>query len=167
MKLNVTINGESCVLLLERRPANLTYALEGVGRQAGEASIAEVSAGIYSVLLGTQSFTVHLVSGVQELEVWIGKDRYRVAFSDIRDVAGSTAKQANKGPLEIRALMPGRIIRLLVARGDRVQLEQGVIVVEAMKMQNEMKSAREGIVSQIFVNEGAIVAAGEKLLVID
>ena len=167
LKLNVTINGESCGLQLELRPSHLTYALKGVIGHEGEASVAEVRPGTFSVLLGTRSITARVVSGADGIEVWIGEDKYSISFPDTRDRAERTTRQANKGPLQIRALMPGRIVRLLVGPGDLVQPEQGLIVVEAMKMQNEMKTPRAGTVAQIFASEGAIVAAGEKLMVIE
>ena len=63
--------------------------------------------------------------------------------------------------------MPGRIIRLLVQPGDEVTAHQGVIVIEAMKMQNELKAARAGKVAEIKTETGATVAAGEVLLVIE
>ena len=62
--------------------------------------------------------------------------------------------------------MPGKVVRVLVAAGDAVEAGQGLLVVEAMKMQNEMKSPRDGIIAKILVAEGATVAAGETLVVI-
>ena len=71
------------------------------------------------------------------------------------------------GPLELRAQMPGKVIKILVAQGAAVQSGQGLIVVEAMKMQNEMKSPKDGVVSKIHAAEGATVAAGEILIVVE
>jgi biotin carboxyl carrier protein len=63
--------------------------------------------------------------------------------------------------------MPGRVIKLLVKRGDAVSAGQPVIIVEAMKMQNEMKSPKAGSVVKIQAAEGSTVMAGETLLVIE
>ena len=59
--------------------------------------------------------------------------------------------------------MPGRVVRLLVAEGERVETGQGIVVVEAMKMQNEMKAPKSGRVVSLAVKEGDAVAAGETL----
>jgi biotin carboxyl carrier protein len=63
--------------------------------------------------------------------------------------------------------MPGKVVRLLVAQGDTVEAGQGVAVVEAMKMQNELKAQRGGSVASIAVAEGALVSGGDTLMVID
>ena len=59
--------------------------------------------------------------------------------------------------------MPGKVVRLLVSQGDPVEAGQGIAVVEAMKMQNEMKSARAGTVISLSVKEGDTVSAGQVL----
>jgi biotin carboxyl carrier protein len=63
--------------------------------------------------------------------------------------------------------MPGKVIKLLVEQGARVESGQGVIIVEAMKMQNEMKAMKTGVVQKIHTDEGATVAAGEVLMIIE
>ena len=63
--------------------------------------------------------------------------------------------------------MPGKVVRILVAEGDIVEAGQGLAVVEAMKMQNEMKAPRAGVVKSIKAREGATVSAGEALMVIE
>ena len=63
--------------------------------------------------------------------------------------------------------MPGKVVKLLVDEGEEVQSDQGVIVVEAMKMENELKSAVTGKVKEIFVQEGEVVEAGAKLLLVE
>jgi biotin carboxyl carrier protein len=62
--------------------------------------------------------------------------------------------------------MPGKVIRVLVGAGDAVEAGQGLVVVEAMKMQNEMKSTRAGQVVEVRVQDGATVSAGDTLVVI-
>jgi biotin carboxyl carrier protein len=63
--------------------------------------------------------------------------------------------------------MPGRIVKLLVHRGDMVAAGQGIVVVEAMKMENELRAARPGQVTAVHVEEGATVEAGAKLVTIE
>ncbi|MBK6587173.1 MAG: hypothetical protein IPG22_02470 [Acidobacteria bacterium] len=63
--------------------------------------------------------------------------------------------------------MPGKVVRVLVAQGDTVQKGDGVVVVEAMKMQNEMKSPKDGVIAAIKAAEGDTVGAGDVLVVIE
>lgn len=71
------------------------------------------------------------------------------------------------GKAEIKTAMPGKVVRILKTVGDTVEKNEGVIVVEAMKMQNEMRSPKDGRVSEIKVAEGDTVAAGDVLVVIE
>ncbi len=99
--------------------------------------------------------------------MWAGTERHIIAVADARDRSGKSKKIAAAGPMEIRAQMPGKVIKVVAAVGAKVQAGQGVIVVEAMKMQNEMKSPKDGIIARIFVSEGATVTAGETLIVVE
>ena len=63
--------------------------------------------------------------------------------------------------------MPGKVVKILVKEGEEVDEKQGVIVIEAMKMENEFKSKSSGKVKEIFVTEGDVVAGGAKLLLIE
>ena len=69
--------------------------------------------------------------------------------------------------MEIAAMMPGKVVRVLVAEGDEVEAGAGLVVVEAMKMQNEMKSPKSGRVVEVKIKPEATVAAGEVLMVIE
>jgi biotin carboxyl carrier protein len=71
------------------------------------------------------------------------------------------------GPHTIKAPMPGRIVRVLVAVGDRVSARQPVVIVEAMKMENELRSSGTGVVKEIRVQQGQAIDTGVVLLVID
>lgn len=166
MKLRVEVDGQNYTLDLRPNGEHPEYTLHGASAVSGTASVAEVIPGVFSVLLGGTSFAVRVAQRGEDLEVWVGPQRHTICIADARDRAGKDNKIAAAGPMEIRAQMPGRVIKLLAALGANVTAGQGVIVVEAMKMQNEMKSPRDGIVSKILVTEGATVAAGETLVVI-
>ena len=73
---------------------------------------------------------------------------------------------AGSGPLRIVAPMPGKVVRVLVKAGDPVRARQGVVVVEAMKMENELRADRDGTVAEIHTREGMSVEAGALLVVI-
>jgi biotin carboxyl carrier protein len=84
--------------------------------------------------------------------------------------AGAAARDrrgAGPGQARITAIMPGRIVRLLVKPGDQVSARQGLLVVEAMKMENEITAPRAGTIKQVFVAAGRPVEAGEALLVLE
>jgi biotin carboxyl carrier protein len=68
---------------------------------------------------------------------------------------------------DVKAPMPGKVIRLLVREGDEVQAGQGLAVVEAMKMQNELKALRAGRVLRVAVKDGATVGAGDVLVTLE
>ncbi len=161
------MDGEDYSLDLAWNGANSEYSLHGVEHASGSASVIEVMPGVFSILVGQRSFNVHLVPNGQELEVWTRGERHRIAVADARDRSSKRNKITAAGPTEIRAQMPGKVVKLLVELGANVQAGQGVIVVEAMKMQNEMKSPKDGVVSSIKATEGATVLAGETLLVIE
>lgn len=167
MKLRVAVDGQDYTLDLQQNGADSEYRLDGVVQASGSASISEITPGVFSVLLGARSFLVHIARRGEDLEVWTGTERHRVSITDARDRSAGGKKVSTAGPMEIRALMPGKVVKLLARPGDQVQAGQGVIVVEAMKMQNEMKAPKDGTVSKILVEEGATVIAGETLIVIE
>jgi biotin carboxyl carrier protein len=82
-------------------------------------------------------------------------------------LARRSGKQGREGVETITAPMPGKVVRVLVAPGDAVEAGQGLVVVEAMKMQNEMKASLAGRVATVPAREGATVAAGEVLATIE
>jgi biotin carboxyl carrier protein len=168
LKLKVDIDGEAFSLELRRaNGAAAEYVLSGAFARAGQASIAKTMPGVFSVLLGSGSFTVAVAQRGSELEVWAGGRRHVVTLADPRDRAAKSDRASAAGPVEIRAQMPGKVIKVLVAQDAAVEAGQGVIIVEAMKMQNEMKSPKNGTVRKIHAAEGSTVAAGETLMVIE
>jgi biotin carboxyl carrier protein len=80
-----------------------------------------------------------------------------------RKLAAAAAPRANTGPLSIKSPMPGKVVKVLVAPGDAVKAGQGVVVVEAMKMENELRAPRDGQVQAVSAREGQAVEAGQTL----
>jgi biotin carboxyl carrier protein len=103
------------------------------------------------------SMTLH-VDGVP-VEVSINRMR--------RPGAAAASHPADEGPQRVTAPMPGKIVKLLVKPGDKVQPRQGVVVVEAMKMENELRARAAGTVSEVRVREGASVEAGAILVILE
>ena len=101
---------------------------------------------------------------------WVAElPRVAIAAEVDRHRFGSATSDggADQGPQRIVAPMPGRVVRLLVKVGDDVAARQGLVVVEAMKMENELSSPRSGRVREIGVAEGTSVESGRLLVVVE
>jgi biotin carboxyl carrier protein len=100
--------------------------------------------------------------------VLIAGRRFEFEISDPRSLQGRrSAGGGAVGPRTVQAPMPGRVVRVLVAVGDEVAEHQGVVAIEAMKMQNELKSPKAGKVVRVAVAVGDTVGAGDVLVVIE
>jgi biotin carboxyl carrier protein len=124
-----------------------------------------VEPGVYSVLLDGKSFEVRMLPGGQQLEV--GGRRLTVEARDPRNSSSRSRAASVGGRQNIAAPMPGKVIRVLVDEGEAVEAGHGLVVVEAMKMQNEMKASRPGKVVEVRVRDGDTVGAGDTLVVLE
>ncbi len=167
LKRRVTLDGAESLLELQIEHGEAVFTLHGAIEAEGKASIAEIAPGVFSVLLGAASFTTHVLRQGSALEITVGHSRYSVEVVDPRDRPSDARQHAASGPVEIRAQMPGKVVKILVEHGAAVAAGQSLLVVEAMKMQNEVKAQREGVAGKIYVAEGATVVAGEKLMLIE
>jgi len=127
-----------------------------------EPDVVEVEPGVYSVIAGTASWEVRVAGN----EVTIAGYRFLAEVDDPRQWKRSNRAGDAHGHASIAAAMPGKIVRILVAVGDDVVAGQGIVVVEAMKMQNELKAPRDGRVTAIEVRENDSVIAGAVLATI-
>jgi len=101
-----------------------------------------------------------------QFTVHVGATAVPVAVNAGRRWRRKDGAEAGSGPQRLSAPMPGKIVRVLVAEGDAVRARQPLVVVEAMKMENEVRAAREGVVAEIHVRAGMSVDAGAPLIVI-
>jgi biotin carboxyl carrier protein len=156
---------------IEGRPAELT--LEGTHfrykREDGETierefSLQAAGPGVYSVLIESRSYQVHRLSAG---EVSVNGRVLAVEVFDPREMRALARGGVGEGRQNVAAPMPGKVVRLLVQAGDNVEAGQGLVVVEAMKMQNEMKSPKAGRVAEVRVRAEATVSAGDVLMVIE
>jgi biotin carboxyl carrier protein len=129
--------------------------------------VKQVEPGVYSILLNGTSYEIRLTGTSEGLDAETRGRTLRVEVRDPRDTSRASRTSIGSGRQNVSAPMPGKVIRVLVQAGDSVAAGQGLIVVEAMKMQNEMKAARPGRVTQIRVQAGDTVGAGDTLLVIE
>jgi acetyl/propionyl-CoA carboxylase alpha subunit len=120
--------------------------------------------GSFSLLIDNRSYALDVRSDGDRHRVDLGGRTLEVLLIDtLRHGGVPISAEDEGGPQEIRAMMPGKIVTVLAAVGDNVEKGQGVLVVEAMKMENELKAAAGGVVREILVQPGQAVEAGELL----
>jgi biotin carboxyl carrier protein len=123
---------------------------------------------VLSLLIDGNVYEIKREQISTDLYLWVGNTRFAVELRDPRSLRSRQKAAADeKGPRKIVAPMPGRIVRVLVTENSEVEAGQGIVVVEAMKMQNEIKSPKKGIVKKISATPGAAVNPGDVLAIID
>jgi biotin carboxyl carrier protein len=166
MKFEVLINSARRIIEVERDANRWRVSLDG---ESSEADAVEIAPNIFSVLLNGKSHEIRVTPNpAGTLTVQTGRNEFTSEVIDPRAWRGRRhgALEA-EGRQQILAPMPGKIVRVLVQAGEKVQAGQGLIVVEAMKMQNEIRSPKSGTVERLLVKEGQPVNAGEVLAWID
>ncbi|MGA9571040.1 MAG: biotin/lipoyl-containing protein, partial [Candidatus Acidiferrales bacterium] len=132
-----------------------------------EVDAAEVSPGIYSILINGRSLEVRMERLGAELRAITGTRRFKAVIQDEREWRRDRGSAAEaEGRQKILAPMPGKIVRVLVKTGDAVRAGQGLLVVEAMKMQNEIRAPKTGTVDRLAVIEGQTVNSGEVVAIV-
>ena len=161
MTLDATVNGETRRIRLEAAGHRVTSCW---GDERQELEVRLVEPGVYHVVHLGRSVTVTMGEhGWAE----VGGRVFTVEVTDPREAVAGRAAGGGVGQMKIAAPMPGKVIRVLVSEGESVTAGQGLVVVEAMKMQNEMKAPRDGIVVTLKAQEAATVAAGEVLMILE
>jgi biotin carboxyl carrier protein len=124
---------------------------------------------LWSLLYWNAVYEVDVTQApADEYEVLIRGDCHRFALmNEQRRAMIRAGGKGAAGKAMVSSPMPGKVVKILVAEGEEVRAGQGVIVVEAMKMENELKAAVAGKVKEIFVAEGQVVESGAKLLLVE
>jgi len=144
MIYDIAINGKNYRLELSRPDGRWTCRLDG---REIEVDGVLPRPNVLSLRIGNKAYEVKCERVAGDLHLWVGSERFGV---EVRD-----------------APMPGKIVRVLVSQGTQVEAGTGVLVVEAMKMQNEVKSPKKGTIQKILVSEGAAVNAGDVLAIVE
>ena len=169
MKLLVSVDGKNGELRFERRDdvLDFDYRRDGVSATGRDASLIEVEPGIFSVLIEGRSYEAKVVSAPGGYHVDLGGHRSFIEVRDPREMARARRAGEGEGRQNVTSPMPGKVVRVLVAEGDEVEAGAGLVVVEAMKMQNEMKAPKAGRVVQLTAVVGDTVGAGDVLAAIE
>ena len=130
-----------------------------------DADAVQISKSTISILLDGKSFVVHVTPMLEgKIKLQTGPHEYTAEVVDPREWKGRKHSVAEvEGKQQIIAPMHGKVIRVLVKAGEAVEAGQGLAVIEAMKMQNEIKSPKKGVVERVLAKEGQNVGAGEIL----
>jgi biotin carboxyl carrier protein len=166
VKLSSSTSGEKKrVIELERNASGWRVTLDGL---VVAVDAAEISPNTLSILLDGQSFEISVTPSPDgKLQLHTGTREFIAEVIDPRAWSGRRHSSVEaEGRQQIVAPMPGKVVRLLVKAGEHVEAGQGLLVVEAMKMQNEIRSPKSGTVERILAQEGQPVNAGEVLCVV-
>jgi len=165
MKIELEIDGQMIEgeFTLADGAAQLSF-----GGATREAQVSEPEPGMFTVIINDRVYRCALEeSPGGAVEVVVNGKRIPVAARDKKHLRGQAGAAAASGQVKLLAPMPGKVVRVLLNAGDEVAARQGVLVVEAMKMQNEVQSPKAGKIAEIKVSEGQTVNAGDVLAVIE
>lgn len=168
MKFHAELSGEKHEIEISREGGSVFAQVDG-HRYELEAS--EPEPGVYLFKNDGKIFEASVSPPSNPSEpnfVSIGDTRFEIRLFDPKRLRGASVGDVHAGGLaEIKTAMPGKVVRVLAVAGTEVGKGDGVVVVEAMKMQNELKSPKSGTVKEIRVAEGETVSAGDILATIE
>ena len=150
------------------RSGSTKLACKVNGALLAEVDVAMLDGSSLSLLVQGRSYEARHDQQGEGNEIQIGEQRYAVEVRDSRSLRARRGRGASgDGPKRITAPMPGKVIRILAPQGTQVAAGQGILVIEAMKMQNELKSPKAGLVKSMSAVEGATVNPGDALAIIE
>jgi biotin carboxyl carrier protein len=168
MKLTAEIAGEEHALELRREGARVVAS---VGGRVYELEARETERGAYLFLLDGRVYECRVENeraANEAANVHVGTREFEVALFDPRRLRAAGAGGAqSQGRAVVASAIPGKVVRVLVEEGAQVEAGASLVVVEAMKMQNELKSPKAGTVTEVRARAGATVNAGEVLAIIE
>jgi biotin carboxyl carrier protein len=167
IKLQAEINHGRHDLRLRREGELVSAEVDG---RAYSLEVQNHVSGVFLLRSGTNIFHCRVEAGGKPdvLNVSLGGREYAIQLTDPKRLRGSQTSGAHdRGAVQIVASMPGKVVRLLVEVGSQVEAGAGIVVVEAMKMQNEMKSPKAGVVTSLSATAGTTVNAGDVLAEIE
>ena len=164
MTYEIAIDGKNYRLDLEQSDGRWTCRVDG-REVAVDAVLARPN--VLSLRMGNKAYEVKCERVGSDVHIWVGSRRFAAEVRDPRSLRSRARAVDDQGPKKLTAPMPGKVVRILLAKGSEVEAGAGVLVVEAMKMQNEVKSPKKGVIQKILVSEGAAVNAGDVLAIVE
>jgi biotin carboxyl carrier protein len=164
MLFDATVDGRT--IRVEVRGADGHYVVSLDGR-ALEVDHQETGPHFVSLLIGGRSWEAGLEKRPDGYNVVLAEDVLSVELRGASQGMAAAPRKAASGPARITAPMPGRLVRVLVQAGQQVQAGDGLVVMEAMKMENELRSPRAGRVAELAVREGQAVDTAALLVVVE
>lgn len=162
MRFLACMNGKEYELELLRRDTAVECRIDG--RQV-DADVVATSQGTLSILYEGKSYEVRRGNN---RTVEVNGHTYEILLTDTRSwQSRHQTRPGLAGPQRLSASMPGKVVRILAEAGAQIQAGEGIVVIEAMKMQNEVRAPRAGTLASIPVKEGQAVNAGEVLAIIE
>jgi biotin carboxyl carrier protein len=166
MKYEIVINGARRNVEFSPQANGASSVVFTVDGRLVEADAIRISRGAYSILLGGRSLEVTAEETTSGLLIRANGREFQVEIFDPRSWRRRRGAGIElEGRQQLVAPMPGKIVRVLVAAGQQVSAGQGLLVIEAMKMQNEIRSPKSGAVEKV-AREGQTVNAGEVLAIV-
>ena len=161
----MVVGGQRVTVRLELFGERVKVKLAG---KALEVNVAQMAENVFSLILDGCSYNVVVNPQMEGFQVFVNGKVFQVALNDPSKQRPFSSRRTDEaGSMEVSVPMPGKVVKVLVSEGDSVQKGQGLVVVEAMKMQNEVRAPRGGEVKQINVSDGETVNAGEPLVVVE
>lgn len=164
MTYEISIDGRTYRLELSQSEVRWSCRLDG---REIEVDAVLARPDVLSLRMGNKAYEVKCERVASDVHIWVGSQRFAPEVRDPRSLRSRSHAAAEQGPRKLTAPMPGKVVRILLAQGAEVEAGAGVVVVEAMKMQNEVKSPKKGTVQKIVVAEGAAVSAGDVLAIVE
>jgi biotin carboxyl carrier protein len=164
MTYEISIDGRTYRLELSQSEGRWSCRLDG---REIEVDAVLARPDVLSLRMGNKAYEVKCERVASDVHIWVGSQRFAPEIRDPRSLRSRSHAADEQGPRKLTAPMPGKVVRILLAQGAEVEAGAGVVVVEAMKMQNEVKSPKKGTVQKIVVAEGAAVSAGDVLAIVE
>lgn len=164
MEYEFTVGGEKRTVRLEGKPPN---ARVFIGEREYRVDWSLVSGGAVSMILDGRSRTARVAKCDGGLAVWVGGHKLTLEMGSADDSVAGVAGSGAGASGSIKAPMPGSVVKVLVAAGDEVASGQSLVIVEAMKMENEVRSPVDGIVKAVNVKAGDSVGTTEVMVEVE
>ena len=165
MNFEIIVEDKTHKVELNRGDAGWHCTVDG---EAVEVDAVLTRPNVISLLIGGTAYEVKREIDRNDQYVWVRSARFKTEVRDPRSLRSRRAAAgAGEGPQKLIAPMPGKVVRVIAKEGEAIEAGKGLLVVEAMKMQNEIKSPKKGTVQKILVGEGAPVNAGDVLAIVE